>query len=942
MRALFSIPAPGAAAWRRTRGLVAAPALAAAQATTGTVAGRVTSTDGEPIAGATVAVTGSTAGAITRGDGTYRVALRPGTYELRARLIGYASARDSVVVVAGVGTTRNFRLARSASTLEAVAIVGSRAQPRTVVESPVPIDVLTGAEIRSTGRTETAQILQQLAPSVNFPRATISDGTDVERPATLRGLGADQVLVLINGKRRHTSSLINVNGSVGRGQAAVDLNAIPASMIDRIEVLRDGAAAQYGSDAIAGVINIILKSTGPGELSSTLGETSTTYGGQSVQGVVTPTRSAHDGGVAQVALDDGVARSENRFFHAGAEYRDRGYTNRTLGDPRPQSFGDVANGTFYTNATGPINHRQGDAATRDGVAFFNGGCDLQNGVELYAFGGFGRRAGQSAGFFRRGTDDRTVRSLWPNGFLPLISSTIYDLSTFAGARGSTVGGFRYDLSSGIGGNSFRFDVDNSNNASYGNASPRNFYAGTLVYRQWTNSLDLNREYKVGPRAIPLRVTGGAEFRVDTYQIKAGEPASYNSGGVTVLAANGTPTTRIASVGSQVFPGFRPETTFTNKATGASYVSGDASSHSRNNVAVYAGLESDLTKQWLVSTALRYERYSDFGGTTTGQVASRYTVTPGLVLRGAINTGFRAPSLQQSFYSATATNFIGGVPYDVKTAPVASQVAQLLGATPLTPEHSTNYSLGTALSPIRNLSLTVDAYRINIRDRIVLSENFTGAQVAALLAPLGASGARYFTNAIDTRTTGLDAVANYGVSLRSAGFLTLTSGYNHNRTHATQIKQTPTALGNQSETLFGRVDRAQIEEGQPRDNFLASATYDVRRFTVVARTQRFGAVTVRNPVGSDSLDQTFSPKWVSDASLGYRPVPRLTVTVGADNVFDVYPDQNNKLGNPRTGSVGVTGPSGFSGNSNFGIFPYNQFSPFGFNGRFVYGRVTIGL
>ena len=893
--------------------LLAPAHVARAQTATGTVTGRVLSQDdGGPIGGATIAVSGLQAGALTRNDGTYRLTLRPGRYELRARLIGYAVVRDSVTVVAGETVTRDFRLTRAASVLEAVAVVGSRSEVRTVVESPVPIDVLGGAEIRSTGRTETAQILQQLAPSVNFPRATISDGTDVMRPATLRGLGADQVLVLVNGKRRHVASLINVNNSIGRGQAAVDLNAIPASMIERIEVLRDCAAAQYGSDAIAGVINVVLKSSAQGTASATVGQTSTTYGAYGVE------RDADDGAVVQLALDGGVASSERNYFHAGAEYRDRGWTNRTLGDPRPQSFAEASAATFRDNATGPINHRQGDAETTDLVGFFNGGWTAGD-VELYAFGGFGRREGQSAGFFRRAQDDRTVRSLWPEGFLPLIESTIYDASTYAGARGR-LGTWRWDLSSGIGGNSFDFDIANSNNVSLGNASPTDFDAGTLVFRQWSNNLDLTRADEIGGRA--LRTSVGAEFRLDQYRIIAGEESSYLNGGVRILDANGNPTTRIAAVGAQVFPGFTP---------------GDATRQSRNNVAFYADLESDVTRRWLVTGAVRFENYSDFGSKTSGKLATRYTFAPGFVVRGAVNSGFRAPSLQQSYYSATATNFIGGVPFDVKTAPVASPVARALGSRDLKAETSLNLSGGVALEPLRNLSLTVDYYRIEIDDRIVLSENFVQSpQLLALLQPLGAGGARYFTNAIDTQTDGVDVVANYAANLRSAGFLRLMLGYNHNRTKATQVVPNPSELGNQSETLFGRVERSRIEEGQPRDNVLGSASYDWRRLGLVVRTQRFGEVTVRNALDINTgqvpiPDQTFAAKWVSDVSASVRILPRTSITVGADNVFDVYPDPNSDAGNARTN---------YAGNANFGIFPYNQFSPFGFNGRFVYGRIGV--
>jgi len=306
-----------------------------------------------------------------------------------------------------------------------------------------------------------------------------------------------------------------------------------------------------------------------------------------------------------------------------------------------------------------------------------------------------------------------------------------------------------------------------------------------------------------------------------------------------------------------------------------------------------------------------------------------------VLRGAVSTGFRAPSLQQSFYSATATNFInvGGSlqPFDVKTAPVGSAIAIALGSSPLQPEKSLNYSAGFALEPLRSLAITVDAYRIDIDDRIVLSENFTGAAVQAKLAPLGAAAARYFTNAIDTRTDGIDVVMNYGLNLDRLGFVRLTAGYNHNRTEVTRVSTTPPELGDQREALFGRTEEGRIEEAQPRDNVLVSANYEYRAFGFVLRSQRFGEVTSRNAPSSVVNDQTFGAKWVTDVSASFRAVDRVTFTVGADNVLDVYPDQNDKPGSATA-----------SGNANFGIFPYNQFSPFGFNGRFLFLRLSYGL
>jgi len=880
-------------------GVVPAARSLPAQATTGTVTGKVTTADGgHPLAGVTIFVTGTQFGALTRSDGSYRVALRPGTYELRVRLIGYSSTRDSVVVAAGQNVTRDFTLARTATTLEAVAVTGTRASERSVINSPVPVDVLSAPELRASGRTETAQMIQMVAPSFNFPRATIADGTDHVRPATLRGLGPDQMLVLVNGKRRYNSALVNVNGTIGRGSTGVDLNAIPASMIERIEVLRDGAAAQYGSDAIAGVINIILKQTG-NEFAIT--------GGQTSEG---------DGDVGHGSLTYGVPIGDDGYMELGAEYRDRGYTNRTRPDPRPQYFaGDPREATANR-----LNHRQGDAATTDAMGFMNSAVTLSSGVQLYAFGGLSRREGEAAGFFRRPNDDRTVRSIHPDGFLPLIASRIWDGSLTAGAKGGAAG-WRWDLSSVYGRNSFRFDVHNSNNASMGNASPTDFYAGTLAFGQSTTNLDLFRALSFGA-AIPLRVAVGGEFRYDQYKIEAGEPNSYIDGGVRVLDAAGNPTTRIAAIGAQVFPGFRPT---------------DATNESRNNYAVYLDLESDLTRQFLVGVAGRFEDYSDFGSTTTGKATVRYAPVRRFALRGAVATGFRAPSLAQSFFTSTATNFIGGQPFEVKTLPVRDPVAVALGARPLKPEKSVNYSAGVATEPLRNLALTVDLYRVNISDRIVLSENFVSTPIREYLASqglTGAGGGRFFTNAIDTRTNGVDVVANYGLNVGGGGILRFTAGYNGSKNEVTKIVvPTPPQLGDLTEVLFGRVEVTRLETGQPRNNFLFNVAYDRNAVSLSARTQRFGEVTVEQPILSPQPPgQTFSAKWVTDVSAGYTFLRRVRLSVGADNIFDVYPDENSDRGNGTT----------YSGNSNFGIFPYNGVSPFGFNGRFYYARMTYGF
>jgi iron complex outermembrane recepter protein len=905
--------------------LVATPLALPAQST-GTLTGRVLSANA-PIGDATVFVAGRAAP--TRGDGTYRVTLQPGRYQVRVRALGFTTVSDSVVVTAGGTTTANFTLTRAVATLEAVSTLGTRGEARTVIDAPAPIDVLSAAEIKATGRTETAQMIQAIAPSFNFPRTSIGDGTDAVRPATLRGLAPDQTLVLVNGKRRHNSALVNVNGFVGRGSAPVDLNAIPSSMIDHIEILRDGAAAQYGSDAIAGVMNIVLKQGTAGEGRITVGEDYTTYN-RSDDIPVTPfavqsgERKATDGKVFQAALDRGWRFSQNGFVHLSAELRDRGFTNRTLEDPRQQYFaGDPRESAPFN---GGINHRQGDAAWHDVSGFWNAGTSFGL-VDLYTFGGVSARRSEAPGFWRRPRDDRTLRNIYPNGFLPIIHGDIADASGTVGLKG-TAAGWTWDLGTVYGGNTFGFRIKNTANVSLGPTSPTEFDAGKLKFKQSTTTLDLNRDFKdVLP--FPVNVAAGAEFRADNYGIVAGEFDSWRNGGFRVLDANGVPTTRPAAPGAQVFPGFKAD---------SAPKKGDEGTHTRNNAAVYLDLSSDLTSRLLVDVAGRYENYSDFGSTTTGKLSSRLQIVKGFALRGSASTGFRAPSLMQEFFSSTATNFSAGVPFDIKTFPASSAEAIALGSSPLKAEKSHNYGIGFALEPVPSLSLTTDYYYIGIDDRIVLSNNFTGPQVDTALAKInviGVQGGRYFTNAIDTKTHGFDIIANYGLSLANSSVLRLTGAYNHNRTRVTRVSQLPANLSGLQGQLFDRVERGRIEDGNPENNLILSANYEYHGTGLMARTQRFGQVTSYGTTATNAtgpLDQTFSPRWVTDLALSFG-ARGATITVGADNIFDVYPDRNNNFGDPTTGNGGT---------GNFGIFPYAGISPFGFNGRFIYTKLAVGL
>lgn len=902
-------------AWSTLRGalfgsFLALPFLAAPATAqeTGTISGKVSEerTD-QAVQGASIIVIGTQLGTLTRADGSYRLSLRPGTYELRVRMLGYAGKTVAVTVAAAGTTTQNFTIAKSTTQLEVVAVTGSRGGERSVVFSPVPVDVINTADLKSSGRVETAQILQALAPSFNFPRPGTADGTAHVRPATLRGLAPDQALILVNGKRRHTSALINNNGTVGRGTASTDLNAIPASMIDRIEILRDGAAAQYGSDAIAGVINIILKGASAGSVS-----TQTGYFNSGVPGL----GQREDGGNMVAAADHGITWGNGSYVHAGVEWRNRTMTDRSFADLRQQyPTGDPREATARR-----FTHQSGDPATADVVGMFNATQNFSERLQLYTFGAASHRDGRSTGLFRRPIQvAQVVAKIHPDGFLPNIESNINDLSAGVGAKGM-LGGWDYDLSQVVGRNSFQFIVSNSNNASMGLASPTVFDAGTLGFGQALTNLDITREFANNGR--PVRVSGGAEFRVEDYSITAGEEASWINGGVPVLDANGnvvlsdSGTTTTALVGSQAFPGFSPT---------------DATKQNRTAVAAYLDVESDLTRQWMVGAAARVENFSDFGSQATGKLTSRFALTRQFVLRGAASTGFRAPSLQQSFFTSNATIFVGGQPVDIRTLPVASREAKLLGARELKPENSVNLSAGITLQPTNSFTVTADYYTVAITDRIVLSENFLGAEIEDFFRNNGfpeIGGGRYFTNAINTDTRGFDVVANYGINLQQNGLLRFAVGYNQNRTKVTEVVvNTPTELGNLNEVLFGRAERGRIEEGQPRNNLLLTGMYERGKLGVTVRTQRFGKVTSRAPAAAAGTEQgadlVLSPQFITDLSVSYQLPRRTTLTIGADNILDVYPKWANSSGSS-------------------GVFRFSSLSPFGINGRYLFARFSVGL
>jgi iron complex outermembrane receptor protein len=864
--------------------LVASPLFAQNVA----VHGRVTLPDGSALPGVTVSAEGASATAITDADGRYTLSVPArGSVKVTALLQGFQS-KTATVDARGADVTQDFVLRVS---FGQEITVGSRAV-NAEAEKAVPVDVITREQIETAPSTETSQIIEKVAPSFNFPRPSVADGTDSVRPATLRGLGPDQVLVMLNGKRMHTSALVNVNNTVGRGSAGADLNTIPASAIDNVEILRDGAAAQYGSDAIAGVLNLVLKSDV-----------------QPLKVEVKGGSTTHSDGQLMDANVSGGWKVGRGALFGTVEYRGRYDTNRALIDPRDQ----VKTGDAGNNAVSQPNTHWGDSYERDALGLLNLNLPIsEDGKHVfYGFSTYDLRHGSHGGNFRRAIDTTDWPQIYPLGFLPLIEPRIQDYALDTGVRGELAKWF-YDASAGYGRNRFDFYVTHSLNVSLGPSIPPNqtsFYAGSLGDKQYRVSLDLSRGFNAG-LAGPLNVAAGVEYRRDGYQVVAGEPASYVDGGSLNQFGSGRGTP-----GSQVFPGFRPD---------------NAVDVSRNNKAVYVDTEGDVLPQLRIGIAGRYEDYSDFGNTTNGKLTLRYTPAKPFIVRAAASTGFRAPSLGQSYFSAVSTNFLRDasgnvVPFQVWTAPVNSPIAKALGAEPLRPETSRNYSGGVVWQPASNLEMTADVFRIDIKHRIVLSGNFTQPQVQPLLAPFGANSARFFTNAIDTRTNGYDLVVNHQRPFL-AGRVDLSAAYSNNKTDIVNVAPTPPQLTGLGAVLFDHLQTRTVTCGQPRDNARLMESYNQAGWNLTARQSRYGEYCSINNAEKD--DQVYPAAWLADLEVSYK-WSRYTFAVGAENLFDTFPGRNL--------NAGIANGSEQVGSA--GVFLYPRNSPFGMNGRFVYTRLA---
>ena len=906
-----------------------------------TIKGVVTDADNRPLNSASVTVDGSTKGTTTNIEGMFTIAVSPGAHTVTVSYVGYKPKKENVTTTAGEQTTINIVLTDYGMS-EEVVVLGSRALPRTQLETPVPVDVIDVKKIAGDApQIYVNQLLNYVAPSFNSATQTVADGSDHIDPASLRGLGPDQVLVLINGKRRYNTALVNVNGTFGRGAVGTDLNSIPVSAIDRIEILRDGAAAQYGSDAIAGVINIILKSSVNAVTASvTSGANVTKFLGKSVT----------DGETVQTAINFGIPMGQmGGFINFAGSFDYRNYTNRAgerTGVIYSRYDGRNSSGAIQTidktdsfltaNNVGRdrFNQRVGQSRIRSGQFMMNASFPMDdNGTEFYTFGGIGYRNGQAAGNYRLPNESRNIIEVYPLGFLPEIHSDIYDKSIAAGIRGK-LRDWDVDFSNTWGQNQFLFRVVNSINASLGNASPTRFNSGGPSFTQNTTNLDFSRNFDVFKN---IGLSFGAEHRFERYQITAGEEASYtdygkarqvgvdaNGNSILVPDFKGPINTKFGGAdsssrpgGAQVFPGYRPE---------------NAINATRSAISAYIDGAFDFSEAFLLNLAARFEDYNDFGSTLNGKAAMRYKLSNNFALRASVGTGFRAPSLHQRYFSTTSTLFVNGIPYEVGTFTNDSRPAQLLGIPNLRPEKSKNISAGFT-GTAGKFKVTVDGYFIRINDRIVYTDLFQGSNAAnasdtdkeiyRLLTIANANRASFFANAINTETRGLDVVISFAQKLGTGNFRADLAG-TLNKTNKVGDIMASEKLRGKENIYFSEASRIYLESAVPRQKVNLTLTYGVKQWNFFLRNVYFGPVD--EATTNVTFQQEFDARTITDISIGYKLGKNVRLTVGSNNLLDVYPEK-----------VALPGNTG----SNQFIYS-RRASQIGYNGRYIFGRIELTL
>ncbi|MCB2377497.1 TonB-dependent receptor [Hymenobacter sp. BT635] len=802
-----------------------------------TLSGRVVDAAGRPVIGATVVEKGTNNGTATDNAGRFTLSSRTSSPRLVVTSIGFAAQE-----VTAEGGEISVSLAEATTSLGTVQVVGSRSQNRSVTDSPSPVDIIDLREVTTkTGQLDVNQLLQFVAPSFNSNRQTGSDGADHVDPATLRGLGPDQTLVLVNGKRQHQSALVNLFGSRGRGNTGTDLNVIPAASIARIEILRDGAAAQYGSDAIAGVINIVLKSSQEEEIT-----TSINYG--AYEASYRNDDKKYDGENLNANINYGIGvGTKGGFVNVTLDYNQREHTQR-------------AN---VPASDGLARREYGDPQVNNASVYLNSKFPLSDNALVYVFGGYNKRKGDAYAWTRFADDDRNVPAIYPNGFDPIITSDIDDGSAVVGVQ-AKAGGWDFDLSNNFGSNRFEYGVRNSLNASLGASSPTSFDAGGFQLQQNVIGLSATRNYTTVLSGLNLAF--GVEGRREWYRLFAGEKASY-------FNYNTDPDVEVTG-GSQGFPGFQP---------------GDAIEAERDNFGAYADAELSVSQQWLVAAALRFERYSDFGSTLNYKLATRYNLNEFVTLRGTFSTGFRAPSLAQINFNSTFTNFIQGEPVEVLLARNNSAVTQKLGIPSLKQERSVSANVGLTSRLGSGFSVTLDGYYIKVKDRVVLTSQFADDDpvIGPDLVALRVGQAQFFANAADTRSLGLDVVLSHSLGLGKSR-LNSTLAANVNNLKIDRVR-TSGRLAGREEEFFGKREQAFVKASAPQSKVNLTFDYTVGRFGALLRFVRFDKVQL---IDWDGAPMNYEARITTDLTLSYALTNHLQLSVGSSNLGNVYPTMFN--------------------------------------------------
>ncbi|HAD13647.1 MAG TPA: ferric enterobactin receptor [Saprospirales bacterium] len=879
----------------------------------GAIMGTVTDNNGEALVGVSIGAAGTGKSTSSDVNGKYSLSLPNGSYQINFVYTGYVPV-SRAVTISGSNMTLDITMESSDNTLEEVVIsTGSRNTQRTITDSPLPIDILSNNDIRSTGQTSFDRALTYRVPSFNSVQTPVNDATSLLDPYEIRNMGPSRTLVLINGKRKNTSSLVYIQTSPGRGEGGADLSAIPTDAIKRVEILRDGASAQYGSDAIAGVMNVILKDRYE-------------YGSVTLNTGIT---GKGDGEMIGLSINNGANFGEKGYVNYTAALSYQALANRpgdVDADGEAGDFGadldDVRNFLSRYPDAGNVN---GDPEKASGRFLINAGIPVGENAEIYGNAAYVYKKVNSFANYRtpywRGPEDNPYAVLAAaqgksyDGYLPTFEGDLTDYNATVGLRGEK-NGWNSDLSYTTGYNQQLYTVNNTRNRTLGLNSPLAFKPGGYAFQHNVMNIDISKML-----VDNLNFSMGAEFRQETYEIIQGDTASY------------------VGTGADSFPGTR---------------SNNASKNSRNNIGGYVGLGFDITKDFLIDATVRTERYSDFGNTFVYKLSSRYKLMDDkLTLRASYSTGFRAPQLHQIYLQISQQSFVPGQGIQNKGIfNNASPQAKLLGIEKLRPEESTNFTAGVGLKPNSNLNITLDYYNIAVDDRIILGSEITGTgdPTNALDQVLNANGivaASFFTNGINTRTSGIDMVLSYRNVQAGSGKLGFNLAANYvlynkldsastvseyeeadgkqsNYLNYTSVANgsvnNPALIENAGKSLFDPTQEALLLTSRPQFKAILGIDYAVGKFNFALNNTLFGSTTFRQAGLNQNLKTVFKPAVVTDLAFNYQISKTLSLGINANNLLNVLPKWELKARN-SVGEAILADPAQVKTQSN--LITFNQ-------------------